>query len=63
MNAAAMFNEYARAANECVRCGLEIWSCCCDPTRPYRQPTPEEIEAARCERLTRAERTNEDERC
>lgn len=45
-------------ANDCDRCGLEIWGCVCDPARPYRQPTPEEIELAREERLSRLERTN-----
>jgi hypothetical protein len=44
------------AANECILCGCEIWSCICDPTRRYRHPTPDEIEAARRERLMRRER-------
>jgi hypothetical protein len=36
--------------DECERCSLEWWNCICDPARPNRQPTPEEIEAARSER-------------
>jgi hypothetical protein len=43
-------------ANECLICGLEIWSCACDPRRPHKRFTLEQIEAARLERLTRAER-------
>jgi hypothetical protein len=41
----------------CDRCGAVHWGdCVCDPARPYRQPTPAEIEHARTARLTRAER-------
>lgn len=47
----------APGADECQRCGLEVWGCVCDPSRPHRQPTAAEIEQARSERLTRAERT------
>ena len=41
---------------DCARCSEPWWSCICDPTRPRRQPTLEEIEAAREERLARVER-------
>ena len=43
--------------NGCDRCAAPDWrDCICDPSRPNRNPTPDEIEAARRERLTRAER-------
>jgi hypothetical protein len=43
--------------DDCPRCGAVHWrDCCCDPRRPQRVPTPDEVEAARRERLTRAER-------
>jgi hypothetical protein len=40
----------------CVVCALEWWACACDPSHPERRPTPEEIEDAREQRLSRAER-------
>jgi hypothetical protein len=40
----------------CDRCSFDWAACICDPARPYRQPTPEEIETAREERLSRLER-------
>lgn len=42
--------------DECAGCGLETWSCVCRPDRPFRQPTPAELERARQERLVAAER-------
>lgn len=43
--------------DDCERCGAIDWrDCVCDPARPYRTPTPAEIERAREARLTRAER-------
>jgi hypothetical protein len=43
--------------DDCVRCGAIDWrDCSCDPSRPNRQPTPAELEAARQARLTRTER-------
>lgn len=43
--------------DDCERCTAPHWTqCICDPRRLYRAPTPEEIEAAREERLARAER-------
>jgi len=40
----------------CLACGLEGWGCVCDPCAPTEAPTPEQLERARDERLTRAER-------
>jgi hypothetical protein len=43
--------------DNCDRCGAIHWrDCRCDPTHPRTPPTPEQIEAARRERLARAER-------
>ena len=45
--------------DDCERCGAIDWrDCICDPSRPNRQPTAAEIEAARARRLTRAEAKN-----
>lgn len=42
--------------DSCDRCGAANWrECMCDCSRPYRQPTPAELESARRTRLTRAE--------
>ena len=40
----------------CVRCAEPWWSCLCDASRPYRQPSAAELELARVERLSRHER-------
>ena len=40
----------------CVRCAQPWWSCLCDPSRASASATPDAIESARHERLTRAER-------
>ncbi|MFZ5891283.1 MAG: hypothetical protein ACOY0T_09555 [Myxococcota bacterium] len=40
----------------CPRCAEEWWSCFCNPSRPFRQPTQAELELAREERLSRHER-------
>ena len=40
----------------CLLCGLEGWSCICDPARPQHKATDAELERAREARLTRAER-------
>jgi hypothetical protein len=45
----------------CLLCGLETWSCICSPLRPNHKATPAELEQARAERLTRAEREAEHE--
>jgi hypothetical protein len=34
----------------CDRCSLPWPACICDPLRPRRQPTPDEIERARARR-------------
>lgn len=42
--------------DNCERCEAVHWrDCICDSSRPFRQPTPAEIERARTARLTRAE--------
>jgi hypothetical protein len=44
----------------CDVCGAEHWTVClCDPSAPHgRQPTSEELEDARNERLSRHERAS-----
>jgi hypothetical protein len=43
--------------DDCERCGAVDWrDCVCDASRPHRQPTPDELELAREERLSLAER-------
>lgn len=43
--------------DDCARCGAVHWrDCICDPSRPHQVPTPDELEAARDERLSQAER-------
>ena len=47
--------------DDCPRCLAVHWrDCICDPDNPRRVPTDAEVEAAREQRLTRAER---DEYC
>lgn len=40
----------------CVFCGLEGWACICNPLKPRLAVDAAELERARDERLTRAER-------
>jgi hypothetical protein len=43
------------AVDECLACGFIGFDCICDPGRPHRRPTPEELERARLRRLARVE--------
>ena len=43
-------------AEICELCALESWACVCSPIAREHRPTDAELQQARTERLTRAER-------
>jgi hypothetical protein len=44
------------ALDDCDRCSMPWHACLCDPSRPRLQPTQEQIEEAREQRLAQTER-------